>query len=523
MNRKVFALLCIFIISRLLFINPLPVFFDSPEYLDRFSNPDYFQAIASGHIPFHTTYIMLFWPIFHIFSFLNINPSYVVIFTQIVFSAITMYFFYLFVKMITNKNIAFLTTLFGISLPLYWITNVSIMPESTCVNFFLISLFFLTSYAKKKTNLTFYLLNGSILFGLSLLTHPLGILWSPFLLSVVYLFSKKKTSTVLIAIIITTAIATLINGFFVSNYLQVSFFNGIQKYLIGENNVLPNISSFLMIARFIRDGFSPILQNNTIIIFILAVISLIKIFKQNKKLFILVFLWIFPALITNQWFNPLLSGRHSIIAEFGFAFLVAMLLEKRKTFFYIILIYILIVFLPALILLKQPMPYLTEQKYIQTLPKGLLIESHFARPQVEGYYSGKIIFVNQPGWNKKELEKTIDNYLNNKKPIFITSQALSDPYGLYSGPFLLPLSLSYAKKFELESVMSSYSTKKYETINENAGLIIYEIISKEKSQYPNIPILKYNRRQINYFDPISQLWFFAERAKIIQSHNIMKG
>lgn len=523
MNRKIFILLGIFILSRVLFINPLPVFFDSPEYLSRFSNPNYFQAIVSGHMPFHAGYIMLFWPVFQGAINLNLNPSFAIIFTQIIFSAIAMYCFYRFVETITNEKIAITTTIITSLLPIYWITNVTIMVETAYINFIFISLFFLSSYAKKKAHSKLNLIIGSASLGLALLTNPLVILWMPFLLSVVYLLKKGKIVYVLPAIIIATILTILINGFFVAKFLQIPVFDGIYKYLFDEDlNVMPNISSFLMILRFIRNAFLPVLQNNTAIILLLSIISLLKVFKINKKLFIVAFLWIFPSLIVNQWFNPLLSGRHGIIADFGFAFLAGIFLEKRKILFYIVIIYILIVSLPALSLLKQPMPYLVEQKFVQTLPKGLLIESHFARPQIEGHYSGKVIFINQPGWNKKELEVTIDNYLNSKKPVFITSQALSDPYGLYSGPFLLPLSLSYAKNFELEDIILSYSVKNYATIDKNAGLYIYKIISKEKSQYPLIPILKYNRHRIDYFDPISQLWFLIERAKIIQIHNIIK-
>lgn len=522
MSRKVFILLCLFILSRLIFINPLPVFFDSPEYLSRFSNPNYLQAIISGHIPYHISYVALFWPIFQIASFFYTTPSLIIIIAQIIFSTIAIYCTFLFVRIITNKNTAFLTTLFGASLPLYWITNVSIMQECTYVNFFLISLFFITAYAKKKNNSIPCLVIGFISLGLSLLTHPVIILWLPFLLSVIYFLDKEKVPVVFFVITIATFLAILVNGLFVAISLQISLPSGIHKYLSPETNILPNISSLLMILRFIRNGFSPILQNTSVIIFIITMISLIKTFKINKKLFILAFLWISPSLISNQWFNPLLSGRHAIIAEFGFAFLLALYFEKRKISSLLILVYILIVFLPALILLRQPIPYLTEQKFIQTLPKGLLIDSHFARPQIQRNYNGIIYFVNEPSENKK-LGKIIDEYLINKIPVFITSQALSDPYGLYSGPFLLPLSLSYMGKFELGNIMSSYSIKKYAIIDEDAGLILYNIVLKKTSKYPNIPVLKYNRRQINYFDPINRLWFFVERAKIIQIHNMIKG
>lgn len=515
MNKKVLILLCLFILSRVLFINPLPVFFDSPEYLARLSNPNYFKAITSGHLPFHAGYILLFWPIFHIFTLFGANPSFAVILVQIIFSAIAIYCFYRFVGIMTNKKIAIIAAAVGISVPIYWIANATIMAESAFVNFFLISLFFLAAYVKNKAHLNIYLLIGCVSFGLSIFTNPLVILWSPFLLSVAYFLRKEKTMIISLSIILTIALAVLANSFLIQN--------GIRQYLFGEDvKVLPNISSFLTILRFVRNALIPILQNNTAIICILSLISLIKIFNKNRKLFVIAFLWISPAIITSQWYDPLLFGRHGIIAGFGLAFLTAIFLEKRKRLFPLVISYLLLVSLPALALLREPVPYLETSRFVKTLPKGLLIETHFARPQIEGDYLGEIIFVNQPGWSKEKLEKTIDSYLNSKKPIFITSQALSDPYGVYSGPFLYSLSLSYAKKFELEDILSSYLIKEYATINKDAGIAIYKIVSKEKSPYPMIPKLKYNRHRIDYFDPISQLRFFIERAITTQSQNIIK-
>lgn len=524
MNLKNFILLCLFIISRIIFINPLPVFFDSPEYLMRFSNPNYFQAIISGHIPFHAGYIILFWPIFHASKLFGINPSFTIIFAQIIFSAIAIYCLYRFIGMITNDRIAVISTAISSLVPLYWIMNVSIMTESTYINSFLISLFFLSAYAKNKLKSNSYLIFGCALLSLSLLTNLLVILWIPFLLSIIYFLKKERFIAILLSVISAIFLAVLVNSFFISYAFHTSFQNGIHQYLFGEDiKIAPSISSITAILRFVRNAFVPILQNNTSIVVILSIISFLKLFKKNKKLFIIVLLWILPTVITNQWFDPLLFGRHGTISGFGFAFLAAILLEKKKIIFLITATYILIVSIPALSLLKQPIPYLEMSNYVKTLPKGLLIETHFARPQIEGNYSGKIIFINQPGWNPAVLGATIDKYLNENEPIFVTSQALTDPYGIYSGPYLYPLSLSYINKPELYRAIGNYSLKKYAAIDDNAEITIYRIILKEKSRYPDIPQLNFSQRQISFFDPLNQLWLLIERANIIQSHSIING
>jgi len=521
MTKKVFVLLCFFVFSRIIFINPLPVFFDSPEYLSRFANPNYFQAILSGHFPFHAGFIALFWPIYHLDLTLNLNPAYAVILAQILLSVIAVYCFYRFTIIMTNKNTALLAVIIASLFPIYWITNVSIMTESTYVNCFIISLSLISIYAKKNTAI-YYLIAGCILFGSSMLTNPLIILWSPFLVSVVYFLDTKKTLKATLAVVATILFIVFINGFLVAKFMQIPLLTGIHKYLFGEDlSVIPNVSSFLTIFRFVRNALLPPIQNNTILVLFLSILSLVKIFKIKKKLFIVSFLWIFPLIIVNQWFNPLLSGRHGIIAEFGLAFLCAIYLEKRKILTIIVICYILIISLPALVLLKQPVPYLEEQKYIRDLPKGLLIDSHFARPQIQGYYPGTVYFINEPS-QTGDLGKMIDRYLSGNIPVFVTSQALSDPYGLYTGPYLYALSLSYANKFQLDGSLP-YLLNRYQAIDNDANIIIYKIVSKGNSQYPDIPNLSANRRRIDYFDPINQLWFLMERAKIIQSQNIIRG
>lgn len=524
MNRKILVLICVFILSRTFFINPFPIFFDSPEYLARFSNVSYINAIASGHLPFHIGYMIIFWPIFHLANFFRINPPYAVIFIQIILSAAAVYCFYRSIEVITNKRVAEIAAVICSLTPLYWTINESIMVESTYINLFLISLFFLTQYAKSKIHSNLFLLLGCSAFGLGLLTNPIIILWTPLLFFVTSFMRGKEAIKLLTSFSVTLLISLLISSYFIAHALRLSIFDAMSQYLFGVDiKFIPYIPSVLIFLRFIRNAAIPLFQSNTSIILVLSIISLVKLFKNNKRLFTASCLWIFPAALSYQLFDPLLFGRHGVISIFGFAFLAAIILEKRKILFYTTIIYLVLVSVPTLLLLKQPIPYLETSKFVKTLPQGLLVETHFARPQIEGNYSGQIMFINHPGWSKRALEETIDSDLNRNKPVFITSQALSDPYGIYSGPFLYPLSLSYAKMPELADVIPSYRLEKYVTIDKLAGLSIYKIVSKEKFKYPEIPRLNNNRRQIIYFDPINQLLLFIERAKIIQSQSIIKG
>ena len=130
--------------------------------------------------------------------------------------------------------------------------------------------------------------------------------------------------------------------------------------------------------------------------------------------------------------------------------------EKNILYFLFIICYIVWVSVPALTLLKKPIPYLEEAQYVATLPKqSFIIESHFARPQVQKTIKGTPFYVNEPGYDVDTLDKKINTYLAEKKPIFISSAALSEPYGLYSGPYLHNITLSYEFPFLLQAPVPS--------------------------------------------------------------------
>ena len=141
-----------------------------------------------------------------------------------------------------------------------------------------------------------------------------------------------------------------------------------------------------------RNFIIPLIRNNTSLIVIVSCISLIFLFKKNKKLFFIGLFWILPAAIANQWWDSLLNGRHALIASFGLAFLTAYLIRRRLIFIVLVIIYLAFISVPILNLLKKPIPYLQEADAVKLLPKdSFLIESHFARSQIQEIKSLKLL------------------------------------------------------------------------------------------------------------------------------------
>lgn len=513
------VLIIIYFLSRIYFINAGGVFFDSPEYLHLFSLPNFLHALTLGHRPSHFGYILLFWPIFQIASVVHGNGGYAIVFVQIIVSILTLYCFYKLIAFITDKNVALVATIITALLPLYWIITDTIMMENAYISFFFISIYFLILSISKKNDYMFYTLSLLFLI-LAIMTHAMVIFWLPFLWCVVFYKKKKIFLQYLLVSIISSFFGYLLYFFIMTiNYnttWQTLLYNLSREK---DDMAVLNVdlkSGFIVL----RDYFILQMRNYTSLLTIMSLASLIVLWKKDKMLFILSVLWIAPALYINLWWDVLFPGRYASLSGFGIAFLSAYLIRNHKTAIFLVFCYLLLVTLPAVNLLRQPIPYLEEAKYVKQLPKdSLLIESHFSRPQVQQTFKGELVAINEHFWTNDSINKKINLYLTHKKPVFISSAALTDPYGLYTGPYLHFLSLSYTNNPTIKPVIEKYTLKEYKIVNSDDNLIVYRVISRKKSPYPQNKSLKESSRRIDYYDPLWRITNFVEKNSKIQFLN----
>ncbi|OGH12564.1 MAG: hypothetical protein A2857_01255 [Candidatus Levybacteria bacterium RIFCSPHIGHO2_01_FULL_36_15] len=514
MNKKYLILFFfIFLLSRLYFANSQAVFFDSPEYLTRLSDNNLLNALSSGHLPLHPGYIMIFWPVYHLAQTFQLPPSFSVIFIQAILAFFGICCFYQIIKNLFDKNIALKSSIIASIIPIFWISNSTIMMETTYVSFFLFSFYFFIKYFNLKYAKILYLFLGIIFLILSFTTHLIVILWIPLIIYSVYRTKPENTYKSIIYLLIAVALGGVVNGHFISILIKSGIINGIFQLFSSKFGEHANLSfSLSSVLIFLRNFTIPLLRNNTLLLTLLSFVFIVYSYLRNKKLFIILIFWIFPALITNQWWDSLLYGRHSLIASFGIALSVGFTLGKKRLLYYSVIAYLLISTVPTLQLLKKDTPYIIEAQAVKNLPQnGLFIESHFARPQLDKVYRGKTIFVEEPGWSKEALNKEIIDNLESKKPVFISSQALSEPYGLYSGPYLHVLSLSYKKEYVLKPLVRNFAIQEYKQIDFNDNLSIYKIISGHSTQYPKIQNLKYSKHRIDYNDPLIKIWLLVNK------------
>jgi hypothetical protein len=510
-KKYLYLLSALFLTSRFVVINPQPIFFDSPEYLTRLQN-SFITAISTGHLPLHSGYLFFAWPIYHLAQLIHLEPLTTVLVAQSLLGLLSVFALFGVIRRLTNEKVAIWSIVVYSLLPLVWISQVSLMMEAAYLPFFIFALYYYLKYTGNKNNLSLFL--ASIFLAESFLTHFGIIIWIPLLYLFLILQTKTKQFTVLFSIIVSILLASFLNAYLMSIYSHAPLLVSLKQLYFAKTGEHANIPfSFIGGIIAFRNWSIPLLRNNTSTVIIVSIISAILVYKQNKSLLFILLLGITPSILANQWWDSLFFGRHALIASISFAILTGFAIAKHFKLRIAVLLFICVTVIPAMSLLKQPIPYLEMQKTAARLPSGgLYIESHFARPQLQYIYKGETIFVDEPGWVGNKLPEVINHYLNNKKPVFITSQALSEPYGLYSGPYLHTLSLSYKNGFDLQPLLQNYQTTDYDVVSLQDNLIVYSLIKNTHAKYPEILNMKNSYRRTDFTDPFFTLYRWLPSA-----------
>lgn len=347
-----------------------------------------------------------------------------------------------------------------------------------------------------------------LLLSFAIFTHMMLLAWVPLYLTIVFVHARKRCIRVGIFFVTYFLLLALMRVYVISTISDRDLSHTFDQLYFGNTN---NAGVFSLDSKSIlvslRNFFIPLMRSFTSLVVILGLVSLILLWFRNKVYFVYGLLWVGPAFVALQFWEAQLPGRYGILAGFGVAFLVANLIRSHRIGTLLVFVYLLIVSIPALTLLRGDIPYLKLAEYTTTLPSNsLLIESHFSRPQVQDRFSGKLLGVNEPQSSIQVIENAVDEYLSQGKRVFVSSAALTDPYGLYTGPYMHTLSLSYAKPSELHALLQNYTLVKHKVINEDDGIVMYTIVSTEPHPYPEIKSLYNHYRRIDNTDPLWKLY-----------------
>lgn len=475
--------------------------FDSKEYVLRWSNANFIEAITTGHTPLHSGYVFSFWPLFQLLQRLNLDPTLGVLVGQTFLDYLTIIFFYKTVEILINKSVALRSAILLGILPIFWLVNEVIMMETTYLCYWVMAYYFLVRFSKSVGEDKHNLVLASVFWILSFLTHTVVILWIPLFLITVLLYRPKAIKMIMVAGGLAILIASVINAGLLALANRSDFFDGWYLLYGAKFNEHAHFSfDPLGVLRYVRNWLTPLGYNNTWILLSVSFILLGRETLRNWKKSLLLWSWVLPSMVANQWWDSLLFGRHALIASLALVLVIAEQLLGWK--FKLLIGSVFLISLGGINLLKKPIPYVSLAETVKALPEGgLYIESHFARPQIDGVYNGQVMFVDEPGWNIAELPATIQEYLDNKKPVFISGQALSEPYGLFCGPVLHNLSLSYKNQLILKDLEGGFRVQKMVSLDPEINLEIYQITNGEGERV-EINQLDDSRRRLDYFDPL---------------------
>lgn len=502
-KNKFFYLSLLFLVTRFFSITPGPVFFDSPEYMLRFADSSFFDALTIGHVPLHIGYVIFGWPLFHLTTIVYKSSYFFVIFFQIILSYAGYVSFYKFVKRVFNDEIALFSSSILLFLPLYWISQVTILMESVYVPSFMISLYFLYLYLKAD-KADKYLFFSSLFFAFSLLVHIAILLWLPVFVFLTFVISKKKIFVVVSTFLCVVFLTSVISAYFLSVLHNGSLFDGFKLFFVSklEERAFFELT-ILSTARYARNAIFPTFVNNTYLVTLLCIPGLYVLAKRSLQYFLVCLLWVAPVLFVNQWWDSVFFGRHSLIASYCLALLSGLVLAKRKYLKFLFVFYLIATTVPSVWLLKNPVPYVLLSDSVARLDSSsLLLLSHFERPQLELNYQGDFISVGEPAWKSKDTELAVKSYISENNKVFVTSHALSDPYGLYSGPYLHPLTLSYRNQPYLFESFQYYFFKPISVVNSSDNLIIYQIKEERCDTCVSYPVVQMSthRRRLDSYD-----------------------
>lgn len=510
--KKYFIIFLTIFLSRSIFINLLPAFFDGPEYIKLIENNNLFLALVSGHEPIHPGFILINWLFYHLVKiYYPLNVIFSVSFISSFFGSLTLLLFFLIIKKTFSNKIAWKSLLIVSLLPGIWLSQINVLIEPIEIFFFILAMysFILFNSQGKKV----FLFIGGISLSYAIFTHTIIILWTPVLLSLPLLFSKKNLKE-MVYINIVLVIVSIMLGISITAVLLINtnhnFIESVATLFIHGKDFITWTNLKIGLVRSIRNFLVTILRNNSTFIVILALFGFIKILKSNKKLSIFIFIWFLPVFLTSQYWHIGLFGRLSLIASFPLALLASQI--KNKTIYILSVVNLIVISIPLMINNKNAEIQQSLKNIYEIIPKkDILIGSNLIRPQT--YFYGTKYFINEPGFTVDVIEKKLQNA--NNKEVFIDSQALFNPYYSYDGNHLHILSLGKIGNSEIKKLIKNNRVELSEIENPDKRIFLYKVL-KENEQRNNIKKFDKNILLISGKEmPGTEVFLFSKNWKYI--------
>lgn len=493
--------------TRVIFISPNALFFDSPEYLQSFASKNLLSAVTGGHLPTHPLFIFIGW--------LGVPIS-----IASVLSGITAcVFLYLLLKQIFDKKTAWFSVLIYSFLPYVWISQTNFTIESILVMFFAGAYYFLFKYFQKRQN-RFWLMSV-FFFTAALLTHFSVLIFSVSFLGLLALFGFSHRNLTRVIVFIFTSLFVS-----VSIYCLLFYFAGNLNREVVLSSFINHLGERADLLRNIRNVLLILLRSSTLLVLCLSVYGAFVLRRKPKKLMFLIIFFL-PFLYSSQFWHVGLFGRTSLPALIPLSVFAAISIKKRK-YLALLLLYLVFSYAPILYRYKSTIQPIRVMQEIQSKLQqgGLYIDSHLSRPFT--VYSGEILHV---GFlpDGESLQKKIDDYIKAGKPVYIDSFAVFDPYLSYDASTLHILGMGKFGVSDTKEIFKNNYVRIAKVGNPSSRVYVYEIyngketVDKESGNFintmsgetePGSSVFVYSNKwyermlkeRFDYFDPVTWLW-----------------
>ncbi len=463
MKKNLSLISFLYFLTRLPFLRPLPVFYDSFEYIQSINRLDisnFRQIILSSHQPIHTFYFITALIFKKIFFFLSVQTILVLI--SLIFGYLTVVVWYLFVNKMINKRIAFFSSLLLLVFPYFFVANTNILYESELLFFQVLSIYLLSKQKPVVAGLTFGF--AQLIFIGNLILFPIYLLF-------IFIKSKRKKITFFLFTISFFTTAFLIDYLILGSWklLQTKYTVHLFDLVSTNNGILVTLGR---VARNIVIQSSAILSIPGIIFLLIA---LLIIFIRNKKLFLIFTFNILPFTLLQQYWHAGFYGRLSIGLIFPASLIIAYVFENRIVKFLILLL-ISLSTINFAVAQRQESPIYSFYDLIKNQKNIVIVTSDYNRFL---YEKNRLHVFAFKGNNTGNATEFIEGSLKINKTVLIDSQALTYPYYQYDGSFYQILSKNSYGKPDAKIILNKYNLIKYIEDKKNKNIYFLRIINKK--------------------------------------------
>lgn len=431
--------------SRILLMSNSLDFFDSSEYLWRTGSASVWQAMATGHAPFHPLYVFFGYVLHNFLKFSEITSLEL---TSAITGSLGIIFLFLFIKKVFSPRVAWLSAILFSLIPFVFVSQITVLVDASEHAFYFLSLYlFLSALLGKKAKGLILALFSGLALGLAAFSHTQVAIWSLGILALPIITHKAIPKKEVIDLLLKYLLLLVGGAVFIFLYLKLLIYSNS----IGWHDSTDSYDSalrYLFLGNILdrnpielRKSLYYLVALSSSIVVLGGFLGAIKLFFSDKRKLLYLVIWFLPFLIGATYIYENLYGRTLIIGLVPVVILASYYLVSLKRFrllaIFVVILQLCILSGPVISRYKLfPAPIEHIKDTLSGLEKGgIFISSNVTKTLANAAYDGEYVNFGDVGNGAGYVEEKIKQALADNRPIYILSDALLLPYHRYDGAF----------------------------------------------------------------------------------------